>query len=106
MAVDKYILSVNCGSSSLKYKLFQLAKDLELLIEGQVANIGAQDEEAQLTYQAYQDGKENGQTVKKGLGKNAQHEECLKGIVQYLTDPEHEPKSLTNVDTIEVITHR
>ncbi len=68
--MDKYILSVNCGSSSLKYKLFRLDKALGVLIEGQVANIGAQGEEAQLTYQAYQEnGRRTDRRSRKDLGR-------------------------------------
>lgn len=76
------ILVINCGSSTVKYKVFQLSEgeELEGLASGVLDRIGA--EWSTLTHCS------RGKTYRFKL-KAADHREGLRAILKNLTDPEH-----------------
>ncbi len=93
--VNKKILVINCGSSSLKYQLFLMPEGLNL-IKGIVERIGLKDS---FIKQETKDGKvyEKKKDVK-------DHKEAFKMVVEAITNPEF--GIISNVNEINAVGHR
>ena len=88
------ILVVNCGSSSLKYQLINMEKEL-VLVSGKYERIG--EKEAFITH------KVNGQKIEiKNPAYN--HTEAIEFTLKQLVNPEY--KVIDSLDEIEAIGHR
>lgn len=86
------ILSVNAGSSSLKFQLYEMPEE-KVLISGLMERIGIGD--------SFYTIKINGQKIKKDLELNS-HEEAFKTLVEELK----ENKVVDSLDEIKAIGHR
>lgn len=89
------ILVLNCGSSSLKYKLFDMKQEL-VLADGKVERIG--EEDGIITHQTV--GKEK---VSKTV-PIPEHATAISECLSLLTDPEH--GAINSLDEISGIGHR
>jgi len=88
------ILVINCGSSSIKYKVFEMPEE-KLLVKGNIEKIG--EEISYLTHQL------KDKVFKIGL-KIKSHEEGLEIISKYLIDKEK--GIIENVEEIKGVGHR
>lgn len=91
------VLVLNSGSSSLKYKLFQM-KNEAVLAAGVVERIGSNNGNAVITHQI-QDGDKL-----KSEQKINDHSEALKAVLDFLTHPEQ--GILKSLDDIKAVGHR
>ena len=89
------VLVLNCGSSSLKYQLFDMT-DESVLAKGLVERIGRND--AILTHRP--SGKSQFRKVKAML----EHGAAIKSVTKALTSPEH--GVIQNIQEIEAVGHR
>ncbi|HOA15008.1 MAG TPA: acetate kinase [Bacillota bacterium] len=89
------ILVVNCGSSSVKYQLFDMA-DESVIAKGIVERVGST--EAFIKHQPL--GKDKVQS--KVEARN--HEEALKSVFKHLLDPEH--GVISDIKEISAVGHR
>lgn len=93
--MQRKILVINCGSSSLKYQLFLMAEGITLL-KGIVERIG--DKNSSLTQE-----KQNGKILKKKLQvKN--HKDAFKFVINAIIDPEY--GILKDKNEIDGVGHR
>ncbi len=91
------ILVLNSGSSSLKYKLYQM-KTEEVLAVGLVERIGSSTGNAVINHQA-----KDGEKIRLEQ-KVSDHSEALKAVLSFLTAPEH--GILKSLDEIKAVGHR
>ncbi|WP_366921614.1 acetate kinase [Metallumcola ferriviriculae] len=89
------VLVINCGSSSLKYQLFDIA-DENVLAKGLVERIGS--DASQLTHQPKGKGKYVRETA---IGE---HQAAIKMVMDLLTDAQY--GVLTDIREIEAVGHR
>lgn len=89
------VLVLNCGSSSVKYKLYEM-REKKVLAQGGVEKLGLPDSFLKLT-------RPNGEKVilKEDL---PEHTTAVKFILQALTDPEN--GCLKSLDEIDAVGHR
>lgn len=86
------ILLLNCGGSSVKFRLFEKERQ-ELLVSGLVEGIGSQ--EAALIFRA------PGKKERKTLSQVQNQEQAIDVILKALCDPEHGSiESIYEIDTV------
>jgi acetate kinase len=90
------ILVLNSGSSSLKYKLYEM-KTESVVVSGVVERIGSTNGNSIITHQ------KNDETIKLNP-KFANHNEALKAVVEFLTDPQK--GVIASLDEIKAVGHR
>jgi acetate kinase len=90
------ILVLNSGSSSLKYKLYEM-KNESVVVSGVVERIGSGNGNSIITHQ-----KAN-ETIKLEP-RIANHNEALKAVVEFLTDPDK--GVITSLEEIKAVGHR
>jgi len=92
------ILTVNCGSSSLKFKVFSMATD-KLLAKGLVERIGQANKDAELSYKNLVN---NTELQKKIVAKD--HSEALHSILELFIDKEY--GFLESINDLIAVGHR
>jgi len=90
------ILVLNCGSSSIKYRLFNISTDAELIAKGLLERIGL--EKSELTHQVTD--KEKLKIVK----PIPDHQDGIYLILEILKHPDH--GVISDINEIEAIGHR
>ena len=90
------ILVLNCGSSSIKYRLFNLGTEAELLAKGLIERIGL--EKSELTHQVTD--KEKVKIIK----SIPDHQDGIYLILETLKHPEH--GIIKDINEIEAVGHR
>lgn len=87
--MPSYILSLNCGSSSFKFKLYDESSDLKVVAYGQASNIGSEGASLNII--------DNGKEQSHDLDGKSTHEMVLEEILNKLS---------VNSNQINVIAHR
>jgi acetate kinase len=90
------ILVLNCGSSSIKYQLFRMNDESELLAKGLLERIGLND--SVLTHRP------TGKKLYKIVKDIADHTTGIYMVMSVLTDPEH--GVIKNINEISAVGHR
>lgn len=90
------ILVLNCGSSSIKYQLFEMSKGCEMLAKGLLERIGLND--SVLTH------KPTGKDTYKVIIDIPDHTTGINLVMAALTDPKH--GVIKNVNEIKAVGHR
>ena len=90
------ILVLNCGSSSIKYQLFNMQNGSELLAKGLLERIGLND--SILTH------KPTGEEPYKVISDVPDHTIGINMVMAALTDPKH--GVIKNVNEIKAVGHR
>ena len=93
------ILVINCGSSSLKYQLIDMESE-DLLAKGICEQIATNDI-ATFTHKVPADESKNLKAVPMEMNN---HEEAIRIVVRYLTDPVH--GVIKSMDEIDAVGHR
>jgi acetate kinase len=91
-----FILVLNCGSSSIKYQLFDMTSDSKLLAKGLLERIGLND--SVLTH------KPTGADTYKVINDIPDHTTGINLVMAALTDPKH--GVIKNVNEIKAVGHR
>lgn len=89
------IIVINCGSSSLKYQLFEMEQE-QVLAKGVVERIGM--DSAIITYQA------NGKPPVKEVGEILEHKEAIRRVLALLLD--EQIGVLSSISEIVAVGHR
>jgi acetate kinase len=91
-----FILVLNCGSSSIKYQLFDMTNESKLLAKGLLERIGLND--SVLTH------KPTGEETYKVINDIPDHTTGINLVMAALTDPKH--GVIKNVNEIKAVGHR
>jgi len=92
------IFTLNCGSSSIKYQLFQMP-DVQPICSGLIEKIGHAD--AKIKHKVFIAGKED--TIEETVDL-PNHEMGVRKLIALLTNPDH--GVIKNADEVEVVGHR
>ena len=90
------ILVLNCGSSSIKYQIFNLTKGCEMLAKGLMERIGLND--SVLTH------KPSGKEPYRIISDIPDHTTGINMVMEALTDPKH--GVIKNITDIQAVGHR
>lgn len=103
MGNKSLILVCNAGSSSLKFKLFESGSNLNLLAQGNCAEIGTHS--PRFTCRAFSNGRLVDQVDREEPALTS-HEASCAHVIDHLTHPDNEPAALSDHADIRIIGHR
>ncbi|CAE6451142.1 unnamed protein product [Rhizoctonia solani] len=107
------LLAVNCGSSSIKFKLYSLS-DLDVLISGTASNVEVKGANPSIKYTVYEQGKDDDEKVSEEEKKGMPYEDVFERVIALVEGSSSKhfaqatgSKSKPRVrDLVKVVAHR
>ncbi|KEP53944.1 acetate kinase [Rhizoctonia solani 123E] len=107
------LLAVNCGSSSIKFKLYTLS-DLDVLISGTASNVEVKGEKPSIKYTVYESGKDDDEKVSEEEKEGMPYEDVFERVITLIegSSSKHFVKSEDSNskprvrDLVKVVAHR
>ncbi|KAG8707744.1 hypothetical protein FRC11_007188 [Ceratobasidium sp. 423] len=106
------LLAVNCGSSSIKFKLYTLSS-LDVLISGKASNVEVKGEKPSIKYAVYGSGKDDGEKVSEEEKEGMPYEDVFERVIALIegSSSKHFVQTSSNSkprvrDLVKVVGHR
>ncbi|QRV77612.1 acetate kinase [Ceratobasidium sp. AG-Ba] len=111
--VTEMLLAVNCGSSSIKFKLYSLS-NLDALISGSASSVGVKGANPSIKYTVHEPGQDEDEKVSEEEQEGMPYEDVFERVIALIEDSsskhfvskdDSKPKSRVR-DLVKVVAHR